>query len=175
MEGPWDVKPMVIYAGTRGKRIAMHKLPNHPQDMHYAVQKKAWFDEVTMLDWVKKVLVPDVTMAPVGIIPILLLDSFKVHLLVSVADAIQSLGVEIEYIPAGCTGLVQPIDMGFNKPYKSNMKKVYTNWLMTQEADAPFRSPSHQEVSGWIIDVVGGISAKTVQKAWRKTGYSYFE
>jgi hypothetical protein len=115
--------------------------------MHYAVQKKAWFDEVTMLEWVKKVLAPDVAMAPVGIIPILFLDSFKVHLLGSVTNAIQKLGIEIEYILAGCTGLVQPINVGFNKPYKYNTKKVYTNWLMSQEADATFRSPSRQEVS----------------------------
>ena len=75
------IKPMVIYAGTRGGRIATHELPQHPQDMHYAVQKKAWFDEVTMLEWVEKVLAPNVAMAPVRIIPILFLDSFKVHLL----------------------------------------------------------------------------------------------
>ena len=118
------IKLMVVYAGTRGGRIATHELPQHPQDMHYAAQQKAWFDEVTMLEWVEKVLdAPDVAMAPVGIIPILFLDSFKVHLLGSVANAIQKLGIEIEYIPAGCTGLVQPIDVGFNKPYKTNMKK----------------------------------------------------
>ena len=34
-----------------------------------------------------------------------------------------------EFIPAGCTGLVQPINIGFNKPFKSNMKRVYTHWL----------------------------------------------
>jgi hypothetical protein len=165
------IKPMVIYAGTRGVRIATHELPQHPQDMHYAVQKKAWFDEVTMLEWVEKVLAPDVPKDPVGIIPVLFLDSFKVHLLGSVANAIQKLGIEIEYIPAGCTGL----DVGFNKPYKSNMKKVYTYWLMSQGANSPFHSPSRQEVSAWVIEAVGGISAETVQKAWCKTGYSYFE
>ncbi len=65
--------------------------------------------------------------------------------------------------------------MGFNKHYKSNMKKVYTGWLMSQEANAPFHSPKNQEVSAWIIEFVGGISAETAQKVWCKTGYSYFE
>jgi hypothetical protein len=78
----------------------MHELPQHPQDMHYAVKQKAWFDEVTMLEWVEKLLAPNVAMTPVGIIPILFLDSFNVHLLGSVAEAIQKLGVEIEYSPA---------------------------------------------------------------------------
>jgi hypothetical protein len=52
-----------------------------------------------MLDWVDYVLKPYVATAPVGIIPILFLDSFKVHLLGSVANAIQGLGVELEIIP----------------------------------------------------------------------------
>jgi hypothetical protein len=128
-----------------------------------------------MLGWVEQVLTPDVAMAPVGIIPILFLDSFKIHLLGSVADTIQKLGIEIEFIPAGCTGLVQHIEIGCNKPFKSNMKRVYTNWLMSQDADTPFRSPSCQEVSAWIIEAVGGISDQTVRNAWRKTGYSPFE
>jgi hypothetical protein len=34
-----------------------------------------------MLDWVKNVLAPNVAKFPTGIIPILFLDSFKVHLL----------------------------------------------------------------------------------------------
>ena len=82
------IKLIVIYAGTKGGCMATYELPHHPQDMHYTVQKKAWFDEVTMLEWVEKVLAPNPAMAPIGIIPILFLDSLKVHLLGSVADAI---------------------------------------------------------------------------------------
>ena len=33
-------------------------------NVHYAVQTKAWFDEVTMLDWVKNGIAPDVAMWP---------------------------------------------------------------------------------------------------------------
>jgi hypothetical protein len=95
--------PMVIYKGTRHGRIATRQPRDHPQEMKYAMQPKTWFDETTMLDWVDKVLKPYVTTAPVGIISILFLDLFKVHLLGSVADAIQGLGVELKIIPPGCT------------------------------------------------------------------------
>jgi len=123
------LKPMVIYKGTRYGRIATRKLRDHPQEMKYAMQPKARFDEATMLNWVDYVLKPYVAMAPVGIIPILFLESFKVHLLGSIADAIQGLGVELKIIPPGCTGLVQPIDVRINKPFKANMRKIYTDWL----------------------------------------------
>jgi len=134
------ITPMVIYKGTRYGRIATHELRDHPQEMKYAMQPKAWFDEATMLDWVDYDLKPFVTTAPVGIIPILFLASFEVHLLGSVADAIQGLGVELEIIPPGCTSLVQPIDVGINKPVKANMRKIYTEWLPEQDADAAILS-----------------------------------
>jgi hypothetical protein len=167
--------PMVIYKGTRYGRIATRELLDHPQEMKYAMQPKAWFDEATMLDWVDDVLKPYVATAPVGIIPILFLDSFKVHLLGSVADANQDLGVELEIIPPGCTGLVHPIDVGINKPFKANMRKIYTEWLLEQDADAAIPSASRLNVSAWILESVKGIKKETIVNSWRKTGFSYFE
>jgi hypothetical protein len=166
---------MVIYKGTRYGRIATRKLLDHPQEIKYAMQPKAWFDKATMLDWFDYVLKPYVATAPAGIIPILFLDSFKVHLLGSIADAIQGLGVELEIIPPGCTGLVQPIDVGINKPFKANMRKIYTEWLLEQDADAAIPSASCLDVSAWILESVKGIKKETIVNSWRKTGFSYFE
>jgi hypothetical protein len=169
------ITPMVIYKGTRYGRIATRELLDQTQEIKYAMQPKAWFDEATMLDWVDDVLKPYVATAPVGIIPILFLDSFKVHLLGSVADAIQGLGVELEIIPPGCTGLVQPIDVGINKPFKANMRKIYTEWLLEQDADAAIPSASCLNVLAWILESVKGIKKETIVNSWRKTGFSYFE
>ena len=36
-----------------------------------------------------------------------------------VVEAVQELGVEVEHIPGGCTGLCQPVDVGVNKPFKN--------------------------------------------------------
>ena len=132
--------PMLVFKVTSHGRIAAREIRNHPQGMVYAMQLKAWFDEVTMLDWVENVLKPYIITAPVGIIPILFLDSFKVHLLGSVANAIQGLGVELEIIPPGCPGLMQPIDVGINKPFKANMRNIYTERLLEQDADDWFSS-----------------------------------
>jgi hypothetical protein len=128
-----------------------------------------------MLQWVDTVLAPYAATAPIGIIPIIFLDSFKVHMLGTVADAIHKLGVELEFIPPGCTGLVQPIDVGFNKPYKANYTKLYTKFLMNQDADQPLSGAKREDVSQWVLDAIGAISEETVKNAWRKKGYSYFE
>jgi hypothetical protein len=57
---------MAVYARTRGG-CTKKELPRHHQGTHHTVQKKAWFDEVNMLDWVKIVLAPDVAKFPTGI------------------------------------------------------------------------------------------------------------
>jgi len=167
--------PFIVYKGVKGGTIDKRELPQHPQGAVYTVQNKAWFNEEVMLHWVEHVLAPYVATAPVGIIPILFLDSFKVHLLGIVANAIQSLGVQVEFIPGGCTGLVQPIDVGINKPYKSSMTKVYTAWMLEQNPNLPIRAAKREDVSAWILEAVGLITDETVRNAWRKTGYSYYE
>ena len=167
--------PYIVYKGTEGGTIHRRELPDHPSGAIYTVQKKAWFDERVMLHWVEHVLRPYVATAPVGVIPIIFLDSFKVHLLGSVANAIQNIGVQLEYIPPGCTGLVQPIDVGINKPYKASMTKVFTSWLLDQDPNNPIRAAKREDVSAWILQALAGITDVTVKNAWRKSGYSYYE
>ncbi len=47
--------PMVVFKGARHGRIATCEIRDHPQEMKYMMQLKAWFNEVTMLDWVNNV------------------------------------------------------------------------------------------------------------------------
>ena len=55
-----------------------------------------------MLMWVEKVLKPYIKSAPEGIVPLLLLDSYHCHVMASVVNEIQDLGVDIEHIPGSC-------------------------------------------------------------------------
>ena len=86
-----------------------------------------------MLEWVEKVLKPYLVSAPPYVVPLILLNSFKVHMLRSAVEAIQSLGAEVEFIPPGCTGLVQPVDVGFNKPFKAKLRAQFSEWMMRQD------------------------------------------
>jgi hypothetical protein len=76
-------------------------------------------DEGAMMLWVDKILKPYVQTAPDGIVPVLFLDSYHCHMMASVVQRIQDLGVEVEHIPEGCTSLCQPVDVGMNKPFKT--------------------------------------------------------
>jgi hypothetical protein len=106
--------PMLIFKGTPGGQIKKTEFLSFPDDMLYACQENAWMDEQCMLQWVEKVLKPYVDKAPSGIVSLLFLDSYQCHMMGSIVEAIQELGVEVEHIPGGCTFLCQPIDIGVN-------------------------------------------------------------
>ena len=71
--------------------------------MIYACQDNAWMDERVMLMWVDMVLKPYFDTAPEDVVPILFLDLYCCHMMNSVVNAIQDLGVQVEHIPGGCT------------------------------------------------------------------------
>jgi hypothetical protein len=53
--------------------------------------------------------------------PILVIDAYFMHQMGSVINRIQSKGIEVMHIPAGCTYLCQHIDIGINKPIKRHL------------------------------------------------------
>ena len=93
------------------------EFPTYPQGIIYACQDNAWMDERVMLMWVNMVLKQYVGTAPQNMVPLLFLDSYCCHMMNSVVNVIQDLGVEVEHIPGGCTSLCQPVDFGINRHF----------------------------------------------------------
>ena len=84
-------------------------------------RKKAWMDEEMMGKWIDDVLIPWRNKKGPDVIPILILDAYRVHMMGNIMNRIQSLGIEVVHIPWGCTYLCQPVDIGINKSIKSRM------------------------------------------------------
>ena len=115
--------PLFVFKGKPRGQIEQEFSTYEPGGI-YNVQEKAWMDEPMMLKWVKTVLRPYVDMAPAGIEPVLFLDSYCCHMMMSVVNVIQDMGVQVEHIPSGCTGLCQPIDVGIGKPLKNHLRNM---------------------------------------------------
>jgi len=109
--------PYLVFKGRPDGRIVKKEFKTYPQGMFYACQDAAWMDEVCVMDWIEKVLKPYVSTAPQDVVPLLLLDEYRCHIMGTVVTAINELGVDVEHIPGGCTCLVQPIDVGSNRPF----------------------------------------------------------
>jgi hypothetical protein len=61
-----------------------------------------------------------------------LLDHYRVHFLGSFVNACNNLGVEIEYVPKGCTIVARPVDVGSNSLFKKHVKAKYMSWQITE-------------------------------------------
>ena len=80
-----------------------------------------------------QVLQPYAETAPEDIVPILILDSYRCHMMASVVQKIQGeLGVEVKHIPGGCTSLCQPVDVGFNKPFEDRLQRLWASWMISE-------------------------------------------
>jgi hypothetical protein len=140
------------------------------------VQEKAWMDESIMQKWITLVLKPYVETAPDGVRPILFLDSYRCHLMASVVNVIEAMGVQVEHIPGGCTGLCQPIDVGIGKPLKNRVRNMWEDWMVEQGGETlRFTPPSRQVVADWVLEATNDLSLDIIKNSWRHQPYSFFE
>ncbi len=168
---------VVVFKGQPNGRIAKEEIPTFTTDHFYACQKNAWMDERVMKQWVNVVLKPYVETAPDHIIPLLILDSYRCHMMSSVVQCIQELGVEVQHIPGGCTSLCQPVDVGFNKPFKTCIRRTWESWMIFEGmVHGTTSTPTRLEVTGWIANAFRQLKdTEMVKNAWLKTGYEWFK
>jgi len=165
---------MMIYKGKAKGHIATREFQHHDPSSLYACQDVAWMDEVCMLRWVDEILKPylKVNPPPPGIMPVILLDAYRCHMMASVTNAIAGLGIETIHIPGGCTGLTQPLDVGINKPFKSRVCVLWEEWMIDEiDRTGLVHAPTREDISGWVAEVVWGLNGKNpMRNTWRKMG-----
>jgi hypothetical protein len=135
-------------------------------------------DETVMLAWVDGPLKAYVNIGLDGIIPLLVLGSYRCHMMASVVQRIQEMGVEVIHIPGGCTGLCQPVDVGFNKPFKDRLRNLWIDWMINEGiTTGKTTTPTRKVVAEWIDAVLTEMKDKTtiIKNAWRKIGFEWFE
>jgi hypothetical protein len=134
-------------------------------------------DKDVLQQWIDRVFRPLISEhCPPGARPVLLLDSYRCHLMPSIVGAIENLGVEVVHIPGGCTGHVQPVDVGIGKPLKNRVRERWQDWLMSHaDTSVLFRPPSKELLASWIVDSLSELPRNLVQNAWLSSKFSYFD
>jgi hypothetical protein len=135
-------------------------------------------DEHVMLAWVEEVLASYVTTTPDDIVPLLILDSYLCHMMASVVYKIQELGVKVKHIPGGCTSLCQPVDVGFNKPFKSCVQKMWIKWMIAKGVQEGTTSlPTRCDIAVWVKKAMAQMKEerRIIKNAWLKTGFKWFD
>jgi len=168
--------PFFIFKGSPTGRIAKKEFPSFSPDGKYACQKSAWMDEERMHIWIDIVLKPWMAeRAPSPRPPILILDAYSVHHMGSVVNHIQGLGIKVIHIPAGCTYLCQPIDVGINKPIKVGLRKQWEDWMISGGGvvTGKVSEPTRKQITEWVSELYTNISREVAMNAWKKSGYEW--
>jgi DDE superfamily endonuclease len=105
--------PFFIFKGVPGKSIEKEL---SKKNVHGCAQIKGWFDEEVGAKWVEQILQP--YLDGVGTDSVIMLDHHTCHVQASFKARLSSLGCDMDYIPAGYTCVLQPVDVGFNAPFK---------------------------------------------------------
>ena len=173
------MSPFLIFKGKPQGFIALYKFGTYPDVGRYACQEKAWMDESKMNQWIQVILQPwkarrrknNPSVKP----SIFVLDTYCMHQMGSVVNRIQSIGITVMHIPAGCAHLCLPIYVRINTPIKCPLHQKWEDLMMDGDGifDGVAKESSRKMVAEWIIQVYESIPEKIGQNAWTKQGYEW--
>ncbi len=137
----------------------------HDPTCIYKTQDNVWMDKRVMLHWMDKVPAPYISVAPLGIIPIILLDLYHCLIMELVINVIQDLGCNVIHIPGCCTRLVQPLDIGYNEPFKTCIHAFWEEYMINDmHINESILTPLHLDVSVWISEAYWDLERSPIVK-----------
>ena len=125
-DGAMRVKPLILYKGVEvlsrkcdiDRRAA--EMKRYDPRVLVKFNPNAYANESVLVDWITDMLAPVLPAGP----RLLALDVAKFHKTDSVLDTLRSHNIVPSMVPAGCTGLVQPLDVAVNKPVKDLLREL---------------------------------------------------
>jgi DDE superfamily endonuclease len=126
------VIPYIVYKGKNSNSglvvKELKKRIGYPKDVEMMVQNHAWFNEVVMLDWIKRVWKREVAVSTHDIY-YLLLHSCTIYMTAKVCTAFNECNTKVDFIPPGYTSNLQMLEVGVNRPFKINMRNLFDKWI----------------------------------------------
>ena len=90
--------------------------------------QNAWMTSTIVLSYIK-LLIPVYFKRYPGAKVILVMDQFSGRKDSELLDYLRIKDVSVVWVPSGCTGLLQPLDVAINKSFKDAIRKYYNEWL----------------------------------------------
>ena len=109
--------------------------------------------------------------------PLLVLDAHHVHQMGSVVNQIQLMGIEVVHIPARCTYLCQPINVGINTPIKSRLRDKWEEWMMEGGGIINWKAqePTRKMVVDWFVEMYSNMPVEIGKIPGSRQGLSGFK
>jgi len=136
--GNAHIQPLIIFRGKerydtpRSRHLQIKReaeMARYDPRVSVRWNESAYANASILIDWIKEMLVPALPPGP----RMLVLDVAKFHSTAEVLNTLRSHDIIPSMVPAGCTGLVQPLDVSVNKPFKDILRDLLEDALDTYE------------------------------------------
>ena len=109
-----------------------------------------------------------------GVPVFLLLDQFEVHKSATMRAKLETLGIQLQLIPGGCTGLLQPVDISIGKPFKDCIRKKCFDWTVDQNPELPIITNAFwEDEAAWVADAWRDFDLTIIKNGWQKTSITF--
>lgn len=182
------IPPQVIY---QGKTPGCHPRITFPPKWNITHSDNHWSNETTMVEYLEEIIIPYVTETRKKLEladdhpALAIFDVFAAHRCSSVLAKLQSHNIHQVFVPAGCTGELQPLDVGVNQDFKQLMKNSFSRWYAEEVREALDHGVAISDVrvdlrasvvkplhANWLISTITTLSDKkdTIKKPFETVG-----
>ena len=131
--------PQVVY---QGKTPGCHPKVTFLSSWNITHSESHWSTEETMLEYIDQVLVPYVSHARQELEladdhpALTIFDVFCAHRCESFLRILRTHNIHQVFMPGGCTGELQPLDLSVNEEFEAAMKSSFSRWYADEVKQA---------------------------------------
>ncbi|KAG0433909.1 hypothetical protein HPB47_019484 [Ixodes persulcatus] len=95
-----------------------------------------------------------------------------IHKTQAAKNAFKECDTDVLYVPAGCTSMLQPADVYWNKPFKSTLRRLWEEYMREEERTPKgnLKNPSRQHVLDFVAEAWAAVPEKTVARSFKGCG-----
>jgi hypothetical protein len=174
--------PQLIYAGKTDRCHASTAFPDQWDVTH---TESHWSNETTMCRYADNILIPYVTSVRQQLsrpeqAALAIFDVFRAHRSESFLKKLNDANIRQVFIPGGCTGELQPLDLTVNQAFKTMMKARFSAWYAEKVKDK-LNSQDDEVVElqigvikplhgVWLMDAIAALEKELIIKGFEQAG-----
>ena len=151
------LQPFIVFKGKRTPKEL-----SGITGVKIGMTSSGWMNTVSSIEWLETVW---------GKLSfsrrLLIWDSFRAHVDSKVKEVCRKqTKTDMVVIPGGCTSLLQPADVSWNKPFKNAFRACYEKWMREENFEyssaGNVKSPSRVLLVNWIKEAWRSVSAQVI-------------
>lgn len=144
--------------GKLGPRVSQSL--EYPPNVKVMASTNGWMTENIYHAWLHTIYGSDMAVRR-----LLIVDHYKPHMTENSVSIVAGCNSDLLFVPAGCTPLVQPMDVSINRPFKQAMRELWVKWFSehtSRTIHGNLKQPTRQDAINWVSTAWDSIKLETI-------------